>query len=137
MLEPPQGRAAHRHGACLHVRLPLLRGGGHRASFRHASAGGARHRRGPAGEAGASARDRARVRPPGLRVHSPARTRAIPREIAFRPVPRRGVQRFMCCYETESGNPPVLASSAVAGNHWGTCDGVGRARLQCHLACTE
>ncbi|XP_039849872.1 metal tolerance protein 5-like isoform X2 [Panicum virgatum] len=44
VLEPPQGRAAHRHGARLHVWLPLLRGGGHRAAVRHATAGGARHR---------------------------------------------------------------------------------------------
>jgi hypothetical protein len=51
VLEPPQGHAAHRHGACLHVRLPLLRGGGHRASVGHATAGGARYRRGPPGEA--------------------------------------------------------------------------------------
>lgn len=44
VLEPPQGRAAHRHGARLHVRFPLLRGGGHRAAVGHAAAGGPRHR---------------------------------------------------------------------------------------------
>jgi len=82
VLEPPQGRAAHRHGARLHVWLPLLRGGGHRAAVRHVTAGGARHRRGPAGEAGAAARDRARLRAPRLRVHPPARARAVPREVA-------------------------------------------------------
>lgn len=82
VLEPPQGRAAHRHSARLHVWFPLLRGGGHRAAVEHAAAGGSRHWRGPAGEAGAPARDRARVRPPRLRVHTPSRARLVPREIA-------------------------------------------------------
>lgn len=82
VLEPPQGRAAHRHSPRLHVRFPLLRGGGHRAAVEHAPAGGSRHRRGPAGEAGAPARDRARVCPPRLRIHPPPRARLVPREIA-------------------------------------------------------
>ncbi len=55
MLEPPQGREAHRHGAGVHVWLPLLRRGGHRAAVKHAAARGARHRRGPAGETGTPA----------------------------------------------------------------------------------
>lgn len=40
VLEPPQGSAAHRHSARLHVWFPLLRGGGHCAAVKHAAGGG-------------------------------------------------------------------------------------------------